>query len=78
VLEVIWIDQIIGFTIASGSISPHYGAGTNHGTPAIKNRREDGRQYKNIARKGGRKSKVIEGRYENEPSKNTHDSKRNE
>jgi hypothetical protein len=31
------IGQIIGFTIASGSIPPHYGARTNDGTPAGKN-----------------------------------------
>jgi hypothetical protein len=53
------IDQIIGFTIASGSISSHYGDGTYDGTPADKNRRQDGRQYKSNARKSGRKSKKL-------------------
>jgi hypothetical protein len=37
--------------------SPHYGDGTNDGTPAGKNRRQDGRQKVSNARKGERKSK---------------------
>jgi hypothetical protein len=55
------VDQIIGFTIVSGSISPRYGDGANDGTLAGQNERRDQRRHKNRSRR-----KVAERKAERE------------
>jgi hypothetical protein len=45
VVEFDLLGQIIGFMIALCTYITYYGDETNDGTPAGKNRRQDGRQY---------------------------------